>query len=39
MARGEADSVVTLSILDRLMDNEPANRNEASLSRASRSGS
>jgi type VI secretion system protein ImpF len=34
MARGEADSVVTLSILDRLMDNEPANRNEAPLSRS-----
>jgi type VI secretion system protein ImpF len=34
MARGDSDSVVTLSLLDRLIDNEPANRNEAALSRS-----
>ncbi len=34
MARVDSDSVVTLSILDRLLDNEPANRNEAALSRS-----
>jgi type VI secretion system protein ImpF len=34
MARVDSDSVVTLSILDRLLDNEPANRNEAALTRA-----
>jgi type VI secretion system protein ImpF len=34
MARVDSDSVVTLSILDRLLDREPANRNEAALSRS-----
>ncbi|MEO8126605.1 MAG: type VI secretion system baseplate subunit TssE [Bryobacteraceae bacterium] len=34
MARVDTDSIVTLSILDRLIDNEPSNRNEAVLSRA-----
>jgi type VI secretion system protein ImpF len=34
MARVDSDSVVTLSILDRLLDNEPDNRNEAALTRA-----
>jgi len=34
MARVDSDSVVTLSVLDRLIDNEPLNRNEAMLSRA-----
>jgi type VI secretion system protein ImpF len=34
MARVDSDSVVTLSILDRLLDNEPANRNEGALTRA-----
>jgi type VI secretion system protein ImpF len=34
MARVDSDSVVTLSVLDRLLDNDPANRNEAALTRA-----
>jgi type VI secretion system protein ImpF len=34
MARADSDSVVTLSVLDRLLDNEPGNRNEVAPSRA-----
>jgi type VI secretion system protein ImpF len=34
MARFEPDSVVTQSVLDRLIDNEPGNSSEASMTRA-----
>lgn len=34
MARNEADSVVTLSLLDRLIDTEPQTRSEPALTRA-----
>jgi type VI secretion system protein ImpF len=34
MARGQADVTITLSVLDRLIDNEPMSKVEAPLSRA-----
>jgi type VI secretion system protein ImpF len=34
MASREPDSVVTLSVLDRLIDNDPAHQSEAGLTRA-----
>jgi len=34
MARSGSDSVVTLSVLDRLIDNDPRNSHEAPLTRA-----
>jgi type VI secretion system protein ImpF len=34
MARTEPDAVVTQSVLDRLIDNEPANQSEAGMTRA-----
>jgi type VI secretion system protein ImpF len=34
MARNESDTVVTQSVLDRLIDNEPSNQSEAGMTRA-----
>jgi type VI secretion system protein ImpF len=34
MARGEPDSTVTLSLIDRLIDQEPSNSHEAPISRS-----